>query len=600
MGSVDKQSNFLLIERTGEIVDEQKQVVYRVGRFLGKGGFARCYEVLPNGSTTTLAAKIVSRETIHKSTARSKMVQEIRIQRELKHANVVRMLDHFTDALNVCCVLELCPNGTLNDVIRRRRALSEEEARYFIGHVAEGLKFLRDSNIIHRDIKPANLFIDSNMVLKIGDFGLAIYDSDKRSGCCGTPNYMAPEVFEKREYSFEVDVWALGCVTYCMLVGKPPFDTGILEKTSQKIRRCDYILPSHLSDSARKLITDMLHLNREERLRIHEVQSTEFFNVGYYPTSLPREFFVRTPTFDQGAYVLPPPESVVDESTGLLYRTEGYLYTGQFGNIYSMTIEGEDQLFEAMVIDKKRISQTEGLQERIVEEILALSTVNHLNIVTLMKHITDGDSIYLLYEPCISYPLSRLLKRRRRLCEEEARFYMNQIAEGLRYLHHDVAIVHGDISTDSVCLNSEMNIKICNFGLAICNFGLAVRVETSSGDVSRGLPKHIAPELHETGSTYEADMWALGCTLYELLTGGDMMGGSSLSALDISTPAEDIIARLTDTDREQRLRVDELPGTRFFRMIFCPESMPTSTLSTMPEFSTYIASQDVNEAQEVY
>ncbi|KAK0404148.1 hypothetical protein QR680_017311 [Steinernema hermaphroditum] len=561
MGSAVTPYNCLLIESTGEIYDDRNNVRYEVGPYLGRGGFARCYEVSPRGSSRRLAAKVVSIESLTKTTARCKLVNEIRIQGDLQHPNVVKMYDHFRDDLNVYCIMELCHNGTLNDIIRRRRVLSEEETRFFIGHLVEGMKYLRDSNIIHRDIKPANLFISSNMALKIGDFGLAIYDNDKRGGSCGTPNYMAPEVLDKKEYSFGVDVWALGCVVYCMLVGRPPFDTGMLDKTSRRIKRGSYSLPSHLSAPAKTLISSMLKRRREDRIRVHEVQNMEFFNVGHYPTSLPEECLMKMPVFEKGNSVGVPPEAVLDDSTGVLYSIERYLHNGKFGNIYSISAEEGETRHEAVVIDRKRISQTHGLQERIVSEMVTLATLGHSVIVDFVKHLADANFIYLLYEPCIAYPLSRLLKRRRRLCEEEARYYINQIADGLRYLHLESEIVHGDISTDSICVSFEMNVKICNFGLA-------VTVDQGANGIYYGIPKHPAPEFFGTGYSCEVDLWALGFTLYELLTGKDLIKvGRSLSALDISTSAADIIERLTDNDREKRLKVEELPRSRFFHEV---------------------------------
>lgn len=77
------------------------------------------------------------------------------------------------------------------------------------------------------------------MQVKIGDFGLAtIVDvpGEKKKTLCGTPNYIAPEVLDKKGHSFEVDVWAIGCILYTLLFGRPPFETQSLKVfASQKV-----------------------------------------------------------------------------------------------------------------------------------------------------------------------------------------------------------------------------------------------------------------------------------------------------------------------------------------------------------------------------
>ena len=85
--------------------------------------------------------------------------------------------------------------------------------------------------ILHRDLKLGNMFLTWDMLLKIGDFGLATTmptGSENGTGgeantLCGTPNYIAPEVLRKQGHGVEADIWAIGCMMYAMLVGTPPF-----------------------------------------------------------------------------------------------------------------------------------------------------------------------------------------------------------------------------------------------------------------------------------------------------------------------------------------------------------------------------------------
>ncbi|KFV16736.1 Serine/threonine-protein kinase PLK3, partial [Pterocles gutturalis] len=80
--------------------------------------------------------------------------------------------------------------------------------------------------ILHRDLKLGNFFINENMELKVGDFGLAAcqgISDQKKKTICGTPNYLAPEVLLRQGHGPESDVWSLGCVMYTLLCGNPPF-----------------------------------------------------------------------------------------------------------------------------------------------------------------------------------------------------------------------------------------------------------------------------------------------------------------------------------------------------------------------------------------
>ena len=111
---------------------------YSRGKFLGKGGFAKCYEFTNIESKKIIAAKIVPKATLQKSRQRAKLLSEIKIHRSLNHPNVVHFEHVFEDGENVYILLELCTNQSLNELIKRRRRLMEIEAQCYVYQIFQG------------------------------------------------------------------------------------------------------------------------------------------------------------------------------------------------------------------------------------------------------------------------------------------------------------------------------------------------------------------------------------------------------------------------------------------------------------------------------
>jgi polo-like kinase 1 len=184
------------------IKDTRQGTTYVKGRFLGKGGFARCYELKKLSDGDISAGKIVPKALLTKPHQREKMAQEITLHKVLKHPYIVKLFDYFEDKDFVYIVLELCRRRSLMELHKRRKAITEPETRYFMKQITLGVKYLHDKKIIHRDLKLGNIFLNDHMEIKLGDFGLATkvdYDGERKRTLCGTPNYIAPEVLTKKD-----------------------------------------------------------------------------------------------------------------------------------------------------------------------------------------------------------------------------------------------------------------------------------------------------------------------------------------------------------------------------------------------------------------
>ena len=132
------------------------------------------FKVTETASGSTFANKVIDKGMFkEKRSAKEKVEREIKIHRELNHKNVVKFFNYFEDKSFVHLLLELCPQKTLLHVSKYRKKVEEEEARYYANQITQGLNFLHSKGILHRDLKLGNMFLSDQMVVKIGDFGLA-------------------------------------------------------------------------------------------------------------------------------------------------------------------------------------------------------------------------------------------------------------------------------------------------------------------------------------------------------------------------------------------------------------------------------------------
>ncbi len=258
---------------------------YIKGRFLGKGGFAKCYELINKDNNKIFAAKMLQKNSLKTERQKQKLITEIKIHKSCHHSNIVAFEHNFEDEDNFYILLELCQNQTLNELHVRRKILTEIEVQCYIIQLIKALQYLHSHRIIHRDLKLGNLFLNDKMELKVGDFGLATkldYDGERKKTVCGTPNYIAPEVINSTGHSYEVDIWAIGIIIYTLLIGKPPFETRDVKTTYNKIKRAEYSFPEtcKISPCAKNLIKKILVVNPKERPTLNEILFDDFFNQG--------------------------------------------------------------------------------------------------------------------------------------------------------------------------------------------------------------------------------------------------------------------------------------------------------------------------------
>ncbi|PWY89205.1 Pkinase-domain-containing protein [Aspergillus heteromorphus CBS 117.55] len=264
---------------------------YSTGAFLGKGGFAICYEGTLLRTGRVFAMKVVRSEMAQKK-MQEKFRTELQIHSKMRHPHIVGFHRAFAFDSSIYVILELCPNGSVMDMVRKRKCLSLPEVRRFMIQLCGAIKYLHKRNVAHRDLKMGNLFLDQNMDIKVGDFGLAAMivsekDEKRRRTLCGTPNYIAPEVLDKSKggHTQKVDIWSLGVICFAMLTGYPPFQSKTQEEIYRKVRNLTYVWPkgsecaNHIPDDAKSLVSSCLNLAEEERPDPDDIVEHPFFRM---------------------------------------------------------------------------------------------------------------------------------------------------------------------------------------------------------------------------------------------------------------------------------------------------------------------------------
>ena len=277
--------NYIIEEQLTKENGEKHTKHYAKGNLLGKGSEIECYELIDLETKKISAAKIFPKARIKKTKLKEKIRTELKIQTRLNHPNIIKFEHFFEDSENVYILLELCINKNLNELLRRRKRLTELEAQYYLLQLITGLKYLHNLKIIHRDLRLESLFLNEKLELKIGDFAYATkieFDGERKTSVCGVPNYKAPEMISG-SHSYEADIWSVGVILYTILIGKPPFHTDNSQTTYSKIKGGIYDIPesADISDACKELMRHILVVDYANRLTLDQILKSDFFNQGY-------------------------------------------------------------------------------------------------------------------------------------------------------------------------------------------------------------------------------------------------------------------------------------------------------------------------------
>ena len=290
------KKNEIIKEKLVDGLGQQKTIKYKIIKFLGKGGFAIVYEGKNLNTKEHVALKTIKNENLETEKDKYKLKMEVKIHQDLDHQNICKFHRVFKTKKNTFIVLELCKNGSLKDLLKKRKRLTPLEVRGYMHKLTIALIYLKKLKIIHRDLKIGNLFLDEKMVLKVGDFGLAakLFDKkEKRFSICGTPNYIAPETLLKKGHSFEVDIWALGVIMFRLLFGRSPFETKSVRDTYRKIKKGDFLFPEHSFFKAEKVLRKIFLLDPGKRIGLEDFLKSDFMIESLIPDIFPKYTLIK-------------------------------------------------------------------------------------------------------------------------------------------------------------------------------------------------------------------------------------------------------------------------------------------------------------------
>ncbi|KAK4504108.1 hypothetical protein PRZ48_005023 [Zasmidium cellare] len=286
---------------------------FNFGRTLGEGSYSTVLAATDRQNLKEYAIKVLDKRHIIKE----KKVKYVNIERDTlnrltEHPGIVRLYYTFQDERSLYFVLDLASGGELLGVLKKLGSFDIECTRFYGAEILDSVAYMHSRGVIHRDLKPENVLLDSNMHVKITDFGTAKIlpdprpngrnvtgepsgdptdgaETDRAVSFVGTAEYVSPELLRDKNACKASDLWAFGCIIYQLLAGRPPFKAANEYLTFQKILALDYSFPDGFPEDARDLVERLLVLEPSNRLPVEHIKSHRFFDGMQWGKSLWRQ-----------------------------------------------------------------------------------------------------------------------------------------------------------------------------------------------------------------------------------------------------------------------------------------------------------------------
>ncbi|XP_005083070.1 ribosomal protein S6 kinase alpha-2 isoform X2 [Mesocricetus auratus] len=545
-------------------------------KVLGQGSYGKVFlvrKVSGSDAGQLYAMKVLKKATLKvRDRVRSKMERDILA--EVNHPFIVKLHYAFQTEGKLYLILDFLRGGDLFTRLSKEVMFTEEDVKFYLAELALALDHLHGLGIIYRDLKPENILLDEEGHIKITDFGLSkeAIDHDKRAySFCGTIEYMAPEVVNRRGHTQSADWWSFGVLMFEMLTGSLPFQGKDRKETMALILKAKLGMPQFLSVEAQSLLRALFKRNPCNRLGagidgVEEIKRHPFFvtidwNKLYRKEIKPPfkpavgrpedtfhfdpEFTARTPTDSPGvppsanahhlfrgfsfvasSLVQEPSQQDVSKAPihpivqqlhgNNIHFTDGYeikedIGVGSYSVCKRCVHKATDAEYAVKIIDKSKRDPSEEIE-------ILLRYGQHPNIITLKDVYDDGKYVYLVMELMRGGELLDRILRQRCFSEREASDVLYTTARTMDYLHSQ-GVVHRDLKPSNILYMDESgnpeSIRICDFG-----FAKQLRAENGLLMTPCYTANFVAPEvLKRQGYDAACDVWSLGILLYTMLAG---------------------------------------------------------------------------------
>ncbi len=222
---------------------------------------------------------------------RMHLINEIEILRALRIKRVLNLKEVYETEDSIYLVTDCVHNLTLKKMLKASSSpFSGSKARNIMQQILKVLVEMASKKIVHRNLKPSNILMEDQQNIRIINFGLATYVNAPKAniGICGTPGYIAPEIFnchnETRIYDEKVDAFSAGCIFFEMLFGYPLFKGS---KTSNKnfkysdliqlVMKQKSLLQPNSTKQGLDLLLKLLHNDPEQRISAEEALADHYF-----------------------------------------------------------------------------------------------------------------------------------------------------------------------------------------------------------------------------------------------------------------------------------------------------------------------------------
>jgi serine/threonine-protein kinase len=250
---------------------------YDVGQEIGSGGMGEIYQVHERGKHRPLAMKTLRSDHKDEPDMRQRFIREIRLMCDLKHPNIISILDWGYKDSVLFFTMEMVKGTSLKDMLKEKR-FTPHEARDLLTQAANALCHAHSKGIMHRDIKPGNFFVEQHKHgthVYLGDFGLAKNpwknrDLPKVRRTHGSIQYLAPEV-QDYDMDFRTDVYGLAAIAYEMLLGVKPDKEELRYEDGQIIPvKPPSDICATFPEPLEKVLVKGLHEDKEQRYQTVE------------------------------------------------------------------------------------------------------------------------------------------------------------------------------------------------------------------------------------------------------------------------------------------------------------------------------------------